>query len=147
MLGLFARLSLQNNIVHSFLLLLLAFPPRFHSLSSFSLSLSRRSYASQILGVLVSPLSSRAVRARHDENNDAVVALGLLCCTPAPVLCCSRRVGLANTEGRRIMSRKMRRRYLDPRASFPRPRYSPLKNILFRNYVSEIRRSLDDTAR
>lgn len=40
MLGLFARLSLQNNIVHSFLLLLLAFPPRFHSLSSFSLSLS-----------------------------------------------------------------------------------------------------------
>lgn len=83
MLGLFARLSLQNNIVHSFLLLLLAFPPRFHSLPSFSLlcvALSRRSYASQILRVLVSPVNnSRAVRARHDENNDAVVALRLLC--------------------------------------------------------------------
>lgn len=83
MLGLFARLSLQNNIVHSFLLLLLAFPPRFHSLPSFSLlcvALSRRSYASQILRVLVSPVNnSRAVRARDDENNDAVVALRLLC--------------------------------------------------------------------
>lgn len=124
MLGLFARLSLQNNIVHSFLLLLLAFPPRFHSLPSFSLlcvALSRRSYASQILRVLVSPPSTTAGRFEHVTMKTTTPLLHFVYFFRLLLRCCSQRVGSANTEGRRITSRG---RYLEPRS---RPRYSPLK--------------------
>lgn len=111
---------------------------RFHSLSPLSPLVAPTHRKS--LAYSVSRVNSRAVRARHDENNDAVVALRLLTTPPLPFA----KGRLANTEGRRII---VDTSILEPRS---RPRYSPLKISSFATfwkYTEVCSHRLDHTVR